>query len=221
MTTPNAFEIGMSWRHLMIAGPKDRVDDLLARVEQSFPPGWERNTTAEQRAAAYRGSLRRSRCYARKLDGRDVWLWLDRPSDLRVQGGLVEPTKPVRYAEDVAEAILDFRARVLEPAAAAAGLVVGSSRLRPLSAVSGEVLDALWAYCESSRFTWPPAGDALLPWREFVIRAHQDHPAFNLDELKSWLTDKGFPADQVRPLFDRLVSEDRFLDQYDDLRQLA
>jgi hypothetical protein len=221
MTTPNPYEVGTAWRDLVIAGPKDRIDHLLSQIEQSLPPDWERNTAAEQLAAQRLGSAQRSRCYSRHLDGRDVWLWLYRPDDHRVQGGLVEPTQPVRYAEDVAEAILDFRSRVLEPAAATARVTVSRNRLGPRSSVPGSVLDALWAYCDSSRYGWPPTGESLRQWREFVIRAHQDRAAFDRGEFKAWLTDKGWSDDAAGSLIDRLLSDAALLDEYDDLRQTA
>jgi hypothetical protein len=221
MTTPNAAEVGIAWRDLVIAGPKDRIDQLFAAIDQSLPPEWDRNTAAEERAVSLGVSLPSSRCYRRKLAGRDVWLWLLRVGDHRIQGGLVEPTEASNYVGDVTNTILDFRSRVLEPVALVAGLAVGSNRLGPGSLVSGSVLDALWEYCDRSRFTWPPTGDTVRDWRKFVIRAYEEHAAFDLGELSAWLTGKGWSVDHAKLLIERLIADVKLLVQYDELRQPA
>lgn len=221
MTTPNAAEVGMKWRDLLVAGPKDRIDDFLAHIDESLPPGWERNTAAEQQAVSRGTSLPSSRCYRRKLAGRDVWLWLLRLGDHRVQGGLVEPTVSTNHVGDVTTAILDFHTLVLEPVALVTGLAVGSDRLGPRSLVSGSVLDALWEYCDRSRFSWPPTGDTIREWRKFVIRTYEDNAAFDLGELSTWLTGKGWSVDHAKQLIDQLMYDVRLLVQYDEFRRPA
>lgn len=221
-TTPQeVYEMYMAWGDLVIAGRKARIDQLLAEIDRTLPQEWARSYPAEQRAASAGFSLPRSRCYTRKLADREVLLWLLRVTDRRIQGGLVESSDLARNLEDSAAAILDFKHRVLAPAAMASQLTISRDHLGPLSLVPGAALGALWAFYDNSDFNWPPTGDAVRRWRELIISAYQNHAAFNRDELKTWLVEKGWSAAGGDTLIDHLFSDAALLSEYDELRQPA
>jgi hypothetical protein len=223
MTAHEVYEVNLAWTDLVIAGQQSRIDQLLDEIERLLPPGWQRNTIAEKqaekRASERHWMLTPGRCYCQKLANREVRLWLLRASDHRIHGGLVEPTDPLRYDEDNAEAILDFRQRVLEPATKTCGLRISRNSLGPLSWVAADVLERLWAFYDSSQFRWPPTGDALRRWREFVISAYQNHAAFDRAELNRWFVEKGWQEAIAAGLIDQLLSDAALLSEYDDLRQ--
>lgn len=193
MTAPHPFFAqSVAWRDLVVTGRKDVIDRFLEYIDGHLPDGWEPNPEAERRAAGVGVSTPRSRCYRRRLAGRDVWLWLYRPGDCRVQGGLVEPTAHTHFQDDVAGAIGDFRRLVLEPAAAAVGLRVGRARPGPQSSVPTAVMDAFWEYAERSQCQWPPPPPALRAWKEFVAQAYQDQVPLARDEFSGWLVEQGW-----------------------------
>jgi hypothetical protein len=223
MTPQETFDVDLAWRDLVIAGPQARIDQLLVEIERTLPPDWGRNHTAEQQsqqAANRRGwSVLPGLCYSRKLATYDVWLWLLRMSTLRIHGGVVEPTAGVRYHEDIAEAICDFRQRVLDPAVRVCGLKVSRNRLGPLSWDPGNTIESLWRFYDSSDFKWPPTGDAMRRWREFVVSAYQSHAALDRNELSAWLRDKGWNDADADALVTRLYADASLLSEYDELRQ--
>ncbi len=221
MTKQEIHEVNLAWSDIVIAGPQAKIEQLLAEIERTLPPHWYRKATAEQRAASLRVSLPRSRCYSRKLADREVLLWLLRVSDRRVQSGLVEPTDPARHLEDNAEAILDFRRSILGPAAKTSGLTISRNHLGPYSLVPGAVKESLWSFYDSSNFEWPPAGEALRRWREFVVISYQNHAAFNIDELRTWFVEKGWDEAGTKLLTEQLLTDAALLSEYEELRQPA
>ncbi len=221
MTDREALDIDLAWRDLVIAGQRAHIERFLNEIDQRLPPTWERNTTAEQRPLMREGHLSGSRCYTRHTDGRSVHLWLLRRSDCRIDGGLVESTARATALQDAAEAIRDFRERVLAPAAGVSGLAISRNRLGPLSWVPSDVIESLGAFFDSSQFVWPPTGGALRRWREFVIRAYQTHAAFDLKELERWLVEKGWEKAKAEGLIAQLLSDAALLSEYEELRQPA
>ena len=225
MTASEAYEVNLAWTDLVIAGRLSQIDQLLGEIERFLPKEWVRNTAAEQQSLEImkrKGwSITPGRCYSRKLANCDVRLWLERPSEYRVHGGLVEPTNPVRYLEDNAETIRDFRQFILEPAVKTCNLKIGRYSAGPLSWVSADVMKRLWAFYDTTRFHWPPEGDALPRWREFVIRAYQNHAAFDLKELERWLVEKGWEKAKADGLIAQLLADAALLSEYEELRQPA
>ncbi len=221
MTHSDALKISMDWGDLIIAGPCAQIDQFLAEIDKSLPPGWSRKTAAEDRAVNLGTSLPRSRCYSHNLAGREIYLWLYRVSDRRLQGGLVEPSdpNPDRYSEDIAATILDFRTRILDPALRMCHLSISHKRLGPLSWVPDPVLYDLWSFYESSQLDWPPTGDAIRRWREFVFSAHQSPGTFNPQEFTAWFTEKGWPPEAAKALVEQFYSDVTLLSEYDDIRE--
>jgi hypothetical protein len=221
MNAIQAIETSQDWRDTVIEGDADKIECLLARIDATLPPNWTRNEAGEQRYVSRGGSLPKSRCYAKHLGDRDVWLWLLRVSDRRLQGGLVEPTGGNRYYDDAAEAILAFRQTVLEPAATACGAAMTSNRIGVRSDVPRPVVNKLWEFLEASPHTWPPQPSAEGPWREFVIAAFQNRTAFDPDEFRAWLQRLGWTEVDAKALVRRLYADATLLSEYDDRRQTA
>lgn len=215
MTAEDAYQVNLAWTDLVVAGRPSAIDQFLAEIDRLLPTEWKRNTVAEQQAVERNRALSPGRCYTRKLAKHDVQIWLIRSSNYRVQSPLVEPVAP----EDNAESIRDFRQRILEPATELCGLVISRYSLGPLSLVPADVMYRLWAFYDSSGFQWPPTGEALKRWREFVVSVYQTHAALDRGELSTWLQGKGWSAGDADALITRLYSEAALLSEYDDLRQ--
>ncbi|MBY0514353.1 MAG: hypothetical protein K2P78_10630 [Gemmataceae bacterium] len=216
MTQNDAIPVHTAWRDLVIYGSKSVVEQLLNRIDDSLPSDWSRNTEAEERARRRGTTTPQSRCYVRRLDGYDVWLWLSRASDSRLQGGLVEPTRRDRYLEDGAEAILDFRTRVLELAADGLTLVLLENRVGPHSKLTGTVQEKLWSFQEASGLEWPIREAAARAWREFVIAAYLSRAIIITNELEDWLIKLGWTRDRAGAVIDRLETDIALLGEYEE-----
>ena len=221
MTKQEQYEAAHAWDDLVVAGRPKAVDEFLFAVDARLPPEWSRNVKLEREANSRGFSLPESRCYATTVGGVETILWLLRVTSRRVKGGLVRSSDHARYLPNVAAAIVDFRGRILEPAAAEFQLPVGHDQLGPHSLVPSGVKDSLWSLYESCDFQWPPVGESLRRWRQFVATVYRESAAFDPDELRSWLVDKGWSPEHAGAMFERLVAGAALLVELDDLRQPA
>jgi hypothetical protein len=223
MTHADALKVSLDWGDLVIAGPCAQIDQFLDEIDRSLPSGWIHNTAAENEALRRGMSPPRSHCYSYKLTDRESCLWLYCVSDRRVQGGLVAPSdpNPDRYIEDIAKAILDFRERVLVPVAKTCRMSLSRNRLGPVSWVPDPVLYNLWVFYESSQLDWPPTGDTIRRWREFVFSAHQSPGIFDPEEFTAWFTEKGWRPEAAKSLVEQFYSDVTLLSEYDDIREMT
>ena len=221
MTAMDLVKVSLDWRDLVIAGQPKQLDTFLAVVEQTLPPDWKRDIPVEQLAIPRGTSFPSSRCFVRSVGDGKVYLWLTRVSDYRIQGSLIEPSPDLPYQQTIAETICDFRARILEPAAKACGMAISHDRFGPLSLVPIAVQIALWWFYESSPPGWPPTGDAVRRWREFVLAAHQNPVAFDHDEFLAWLEEKGWDRDSANALIKQFFHDVTLLREYEELRETA
>lgn len=221
MTRQEQHEAVLGWEDLVITASPARLDQLLATVDSHLPPDWVRNRQAELSARRRGATLPGSRCYSQHRPSSEVVLWLLRVTERRVQGGLVESSDLARYLSDNAEAVVDFRRRVLEPAVKECGLAIVRDRLGPHSLVPLAVKDSLWSLFESCNSQWPPSGEAMRKWRQFVAITHREGAAFDSQELHSWFVEKGWKPEQASALIDRLDSDAAMFAQAEELRQPA
>lgn len=220
MTGQQQYEEVMAWDDLVIAGRAALIDDLLTAIDSRLPSGWSRYLGGEGNAKMRGAPLPGSRCYATIVGGHEVVLWLFRVTNRKVKGGLVE-TSGARYLPNIAEAIVDFRRRVLEPAASDSRLAVGHEQLGPHSLVPIGVNDALWSLYESCDFQWPPVGEAVRRWRQFVATVYRESAAFDPQEFQDWFVEKGWTREHAEAMFERLVADAAMLAELDEQRQPA
>lgn len=217
-----AYQVDLAWLNCVIAGSKEKLDALIAKLDSSLPETWSENATAKRISRVPNDPFSGSRCYSKTFPDCVVNLWLKRRSPLRLDTSTAEESPNVPNGQQlVAEAITEFQKKVLEPATEACGLKISTKHVGVGSVVSDDTADALWEFFDAANFQWPPKGAALKAWQKFVANTVKHHNAFDLDELKVWFVDKSWDESNAEKLVSQLVADAALLSEYDRIRQLA
>jgi hypothetical protein len=222
MSMTTWIQVDDRWRKTVIWGSASAITSLIERLDSSLPTEWTRNRKAEANYQLRGGEFPDAFCYVRHVEQSEVWLWLNQPSPTRLVGGNVIPATSLReYHKHAAETILQFRAQVLEPAAATTGAHIEDSPIGPLTQASPAVMEFLWQFVDITPRTIPLTQSSLPKWRAFVIAARTTNATFDPTELATWFEAKGWSQADARALADKFFEDAWLLSAYDEARQPA
>ena len=209
-----------SWKHILVNGTEESIDEMLKGVEGRFlGKGWGRDLSWE--SSMNRSSRRHAEwhCFVGGAEGGPRWmLGLDRVAAGRVSGGdysLLGSPHGLRTS-DAAEIIEEMKRDVVQPSASQAGLEVKYPAFSDASLVPPGVLSTLRAFCGSAGGEWPLSATQEPLWRRFVVKACRDETAFDLYELGQWFREFGWPPAASDALIERFINDSSLVAEYED-----
>ncbi len=212
----------LNWRRTIIWGSAESITNLIERIDLALPTDWSRNLKAEENYKLRGGEAPSALCYVRRVGAGEVWLWMNRPSPKRLIGANVIPTQNLGdYRRHAAEAIAEFRTRILEPLLTNSGVVVEENRTGPYDTVTADVMEHLWELADRPERTFPLTGTATDVWRDLIIEGRKSNVAIDPDNLKHWFERRGWQPRDARHLADRFFEDVWLLSAYDEARQPA
>jgi hypothetical protein len=217
----DALQVIDIWRHVLVKGQREQIDRFLGEVGQRFGVlGWSHDTIVEGQMNRNEYQRNHISCWVRNSDQKPrVLLCLNRATDRRVRGGAYDIDRRADLA-DLAMAIQHVLREVLEPAAAAVGLVLSYPRLGPISRVGTKTEAAMTALAESDDGQWPLSGDVEAVWRTFVLTAVRDDVALKPEELTAWFIANGWDERASAELTKRFYKEAALLGEYEEVGRL-
>jgi hypothetical protein len=209
------------WRHVLVKGRQaEQIDRFLDEAGKKFESlGWSRDTVLERQMNRDEHQRNRFYCWIGGPGPRPlVRLCLNRTTDRRVRGGTYSllDDRPGLALSEVARAIQDVLAEVLEPAAAAAGLTVAYPHLGPISRVGARTAAGMTALAEASDGQWPLPDALESVWRNFVVTAFREDVAFKPEELIAWFKASGWEERPAIELAKRFYAEAALLEEYEE-----
>lgn len=217
-------EASSRWHRWAVEGTGSQIDQIIASLDASLPPGWRR--LAGKELAPFQALVRKgSAWYAIDTTPAHVGatLSLERYKDSELRGGRVwfsGPPFPGPTAN--IPATWDQIIRLLEDGIIPAARAVGANLRLPspedifLAELPLEVRDRLRAFTEAAPRSLPLNREEAERWREFVIAAFRAKTVIDGESLVHWLVANGWEEEAARELNLRFFDECLLLLQFAD-----
>jgi hypothetical protein len=205
----DALEVIDIWRHILIKGQKEQIDQVIAQIGQRFEAlGWRREAEFERHSNRSPDQIGTVHCWSGSAgNGPEVLLSLARTTAPSLRGGTYNLLEKRASIADLANAMQFAMAEVLEPSAQALGLAVSYPRLGPISKVRPATVAAMTAFAEAADGRSPLPDEVQPLWRIFTRTAYQDAVAISPDELTAWFIANGWEDGAASELTERFYTE--------------